>query len=437
MVSLPFLTLPDPLVTGEGALDPLGLSLIAERLADEILPGLRARMARPRFVTAIAVSAVVCEGLQDRYASDGITPAHLVFEWLVVEAFVRACDYVGALGTPGIQKARDVRSRNDTMCARTYLKAPTVFGFHGVYKPLARDLGIIDDELRLADRGYELVKVWQREQGLEGFLDITNRGGPGILARQTLRTAVDDSFTASCIQRSSSWRGWQLLANHLAPTRMGPEEAKLIRHLLADPDGASRGEVFDLIFEAEERGEHSEQEVTHSLLLPRAKAELQARLQSIVAYEQLCAALEETFDWIRYLSTHCVGRPITREQFAKNARVTQIAKNLSAKIQRAESALVISPLPIQQLFSSLAKSFDGVRDAETLFAAILIRHERVQRDKPPEGGKRSWFDRSPDGAIVRPPYRSHPTPVAERGWNRPYRIQAALSFVNDLERVHA
>jgi hypothetical protein len=32
MASLPFLTLPDPLATGEGALDPLGLAMIAERL---------------------------------------------------------------------------------------------------------------------------------------------------------------------------------------------------------------------------------------------------------------------------------------------------------------------------------------------------------------------------------------------------------------------
>jgi hypothetical protein len=324
------------------------------------------------------------------------------------------------------------------MCARTYLKAPTVFGFHGVYKPLAQHLGIVDDELRLADRGYELLKVWQSEQGLQGFLDTANGGGPGRIAKQTLRAAVDASLDVSCTQRSGSWQGWQLLADHLAPTRMGAEEARLIRHLLADPGGVARGEVFDLLFEAEEKQGLSEEELTHSLLLPSAKAELSARLQAVVAYEKVCAALEEAFDWIRYLSTHSVGRPITRGLFAQNARVREIAKNLIANIQRAESALVISPLPIQQLFSWLAKSFDGVRDAEALFEAILARHERVQRDKPPEGGKRSWFERSPDGAtFVRPPYRVHELPAAERGWNRPYRIGAARSFVNDLEVAHA
>ena len=38
------------------------MATIGDRLADQILPGLRARMSRPRFVTAIAVAAAACEG---------------------------------------------------------------------------------------------------------------------------------------------------------------------------------------------------------------------------------------------------------------------------------------------------------------------------------------------------------------------------------------
>src|SRR5438034_1254444 len=87
--SLPFLTLPDPVTTGEGILDPLGLATISDRLADRILPGLAARMNRPRFLTAIAISALVCDGLEEEIAADGITLAYLVFEWLLVEGFAR------------------------------------------------------------------------------------------------------------------------------------------------------------------------------------------------------------------------------------------------------------------------------------------------------------------------------------------------------------
>ena len=74
-MTLPILTLPDPVTTGEGVLDPLGLATIGERLAEQILPGLRARMQRPRFVTAIAACAAVCDGSEDRIASDNVTPA--------------------------------------------------------------------------------------------------------------------------------------------------------------------------------------------------------------------------------------------------------------------------------------------------------------------------------------------------------------------------
>src|SRR5260370_37149475 len=87
---LPFLTLPDPGVSREGQLDPLGLAVIGDRLADWILPGMTARMSRPRFLTAMALSATVSEDLQDEIAADKVSPAHLVFEWLVLEAFARA-----------------------------------------------------------------------------------------------------------------------------------------------------------------------------------------------------------------------------------------------------------------------------------------------------------------------------------------------------------
>ena len=154
MKHLPFLTLPDPVTAGEGALDPLGLSTTSERLADQVLPGLRARMSRPRFLTAVAVSAAVCEGLEDRIASDNVTPAYIVFEWLLVEGFVRASEKEHTKGTPGTLKAQAVKESGEPMCAKAYLRMPNIFGFDGVYKPLARHLGIVDDDLRLSDNGY-------------------------------------------------------------------------------------------------------------------------------------------------------------------------------------------------------------------------------------------------------------------------------------------
>jgi len=435
--SLPFLTLPDPLTTGEGALDPLGLSMVGDRLADQILPGLRARMSRPRFLTAIAVSAAVCDGMEDRLAADGITPDYLVFEWLVVEAFVREGDRDKTLRTPGTQKAQDVRDSGERMSARTYLKTPTVFGFHGIYKPLARNLGIVDDELRLSDRGYELLKIWQTEQGLEGFLDSAAGDGPGRAIRGMLRAAVDEGLSVGYTSRSGGWQGWSVLARHLPPADAGPKEAAYLLHVLRDPEAAPRGELFELLGVVGPGSDATEQDVTRTVLMPKASRELAARLKAIVAYEQVCGVLEEAFDWIRYLSTHSRDRPIAPETFAHDGRGTELAAELPRKIGAADQALSDAPLNVQQMFAQLTKAFDGVRDAQGLFEAILARHQDVQQAKPPEG-KRSWFERDAGGAtFVRVPYRVTERPESEHVWNRPYRISAALSFLDDLKAGRA
>lgn len=78
-------------------------------------------MSRPRFVTATAVSVDVCEGLEDKLAADGVTPAYLVFEWLVVEEFIRAGKREVALRTPGSQKAHEVRHSGEATCASGHI----------------------------------------------------------------------------------------------------------------------------------------------------------------------------------------------------------------------------------------------------------------------------------------------------------------------------
>jgi hypothetical protein len=434
--ALPFLTLSDPLVTGEGALDPLGLAMIGERLADEILPGLRARMSRPRFLSAIAVSGAVCENLEDRMAADGITPSFLVFEWLVVEAFVREGSREETRGTPGTLKAQEVRDNGDALSHRTYLKTPNVFGFHGVYKPLARDMGIVDDDLRLADKGYELLKIWQTEQRLEGFLESALVTGEGRAARHTLRSALEDGLAAGYTKRSASWQGWSILAEHLSPANLGAKEAACLARLLEDPESEPRGEVFRLLRDVSEPGDAGEDQIVNAFVLRKCGRDLADRMKAIVAYEAVCGILEEAFDSIRFLSTHSRERPIDARTFAMEARSGALARELPGRLGAAEQALAVSPLGVQQLFAQLARGFAGVRDATDLFETVLARHEGVQKAKPPEG-KRSWFERSPDGAtFVRVPYRLAKRPGSARGWNRPYRIRSVLSFLSDLRGVH-
>ena len=53
-VVLPSLTSFDPETSSEGTLDPLGLYLIADQLATRLVPAVRERMQRIRFLTAMA-----------------------------------------------------------------------------------------------------------------------------------------------------------------------------------------------------------------------------------------------------------------------------------------------------------------------------------------------------------------------------------------------
>ena len=428
---LPFLTLADPTTTGEGALDPLGLATIADRLADQILPGLRARMSRPRFLTAIAVAAAVCGGMEERVADDEVTPAHIVFEWLLVESFVRVGQNSTTKGTPGTLKAQQATATGVALSAKTYLHIPTIFGFHGVYKPLARHLGIVDDDLRLADNGYALLKEWQNEQELPGFLESSVTKGPGDSFRQLLRCAVEDGLSRGYSTRKLGWQGWGLLAKHLAPGKISTKESASILQMILDPRGGTRGEIFHLL-EGVKTKDEPESTIVRDVLIPDASAELRSKLIAIEAYEKVGILLEDALDWIRYLSSMAGARAITASDYGKRSEVSRIVTELPGAFRFAEEALGDSPLVLQQQLAALSKSFDCVRNAEQLFESVLTHHGEIQKAKQPDG-KREWFEHGDRGAtFVRVPYRLTKAPLPRDWWNRPYRIDATRSLLNDL-----
>ena len=136
---LPRLSAYDPGAVGEGGLDPLGLAAVADRIADKLAPGIRARMSHPRFVTVSAIGAIAYQALHDLTADEGKTTVDIVFEWMVVEAIVRYPGNGRPEGLPGNQKASRAKAAGMRLSRRTYLSGPRVFGFTGVYRPLSRD----------------------------------------------------------------------------------------------------------------------------------------------------------------------------------------------------------------------------------------------------------------------------------------------------------
>src|SRR5262245_20562647 len=117
-LTLPDLSEYDPLIAGEGSIDPMGLAAISDRLRDRLVPGLRARMLRVRFVTAIAVGSVACETIADELPADGVTTPAIAFEWLTIEGFARRIQsHLMPQGVPGSLKARTVVNRNERLSA--------------------------------------------------------------------------------------------------------------------------------------------------------------------------------------------------------------------------------------------------------------------------------------------------------------------------------
>lgn len=428
-IRLPFMTLPHPAVSGEGVLDPLGLATAGDMLANWLVPGMTARMSRPRFLTAMAVSAAVCEGIEDQIAKDGVTPAYLVFEWLLVEAFARAAARDDVLRTPGIDKARTARERHIPMSAAAYLKTPSVFGFHGVYRRLAVATDIVDEDVRLGENGYRLLKAWEREQGLDGFVE--GKGSASV--RGALRSAVEDGLRSGYINRSGAWQGWQFFVNHLVPAKIGKSEAEVLCGIMVDPRGETRGELFNLFgkYGSGKEEEKDDEATIAQNLLKDASCDLGARLKAIFAYERFAVAIETAFDLLRYLSAQNPTKALSAKAYAADPVATKIAAQLRGLLEKVARALDTAPPKVVQEFNFVESAYPSVKTAHDLYSTVLERHAQVQKAKPPEG-KREWFEHAADGVMVRTQFRVTERPQIHDGWNRPYRLHALRSFCSDL-----
>jgi hypothetical protein len=446
----PVLSVFDPLEAAEGSVDPLSLQATYEHLAERVYPFMTVRMSRIRFLTAIAVISQVCEGLEDAVASDGITPAWLVCEWYAVEAFMRRREMLseqGRLRIPGSQKVERALRDGRRLGAAAYLKTPKVFGFTGIYKTLAVGLQLISDDV-LPDSGcFELLKVWEREQGLRGLLD--GQSGPGASLRQELHRAVEAGLRKGYTDRPAGWSVFDSIAQHLDPGRIGKKEADWLHARLLDawtsaktrdPEATRmRREVFSLIESGGSPVINRNEESTFFRDLLRAKsgatAELKERIEAIDAYEGLASPIEKALRLILHLSSEQRCGPVTAEDFATDKRAKKLAALIEPAVRRIEGTFAGSSW--QEEVLPLATRYSGIADAPALFSAVVGHHESAQRAKPPDG-KRPWFERIHEHAVaVRPLYVQQDAPNATNEYLRDYRSSTASRFLQDLRRLPA
>jgi hypothetical protein len=430
-ILFPFLTAYDPPGTAEGSLDPLGVYQIAERLAEQLVPAVRERMQRVRFLTTMAVGAYVTEDLEENSDNRDASP-FLVWEWLVVEALIRAIGDSGTLsGVPGTDVTRRARVNHGYLDARSYLKTPRVFGFNGVYKRLAVRLGLVDVHLAPGPQAESLVDAWARSRGLGGFA-----GARSIIEKW--RAAVRRSLEESPPRTNPGWstETWRELAAAFAPGKCVHQEKRQLKHLLLQGSGDQSLGALPPLWDiwADLEGKTDGEEPLHKEL-GRRLPQYRQLLDGIRTYEAFSRSITDAFDLLLAEAAAPDARGFIVTAIATDEDFRTSVRNLENRYAAAQAALseVITPIgSLQHLFaekfSDLGEPMDPGRCAE----ALCAHHEQVQKKKS-AGGKRPWFDRlSTDRIYVRHPYRKPRKEILPKRYVSSYRGAPIRRFRDDL-----
>ena len=421
----------DPIAQSDVSIDPLGLAIVYERLADRMLPGMTVRMRRPRFLTVMAVGACICaEYGPDDVAADGVTPPYLVFEWWIVEAYARASDLLAdSEQIPGIRKVRRAHAAGRPVDAPAYLKTASVFGFTGIFRRLARRAQLITENNLLDEAGHRLVELWADEQGLNGF-----RGGelgPGSDFRSDLTRAVEEGMRNGRTGPRPG-RFAESIATHLDPSRLARRERTFLRDLIVERVGES-DEVRFITTALAKRAEaltFAEEADFLRSIRTTAPTGLAETLNAIEAYEEFCRPLTDAFNWLRYLASSNPQAGVTTKEFLENAPVDQLRLRLKSAIDEAAQDEILAQLwpERSEVFSRLQE----IRSPSDLLPALISHHREVQRNKPPDG-KRAWVEDSSHGRmLIRAAYRLEEPPADDLPYVHEYRCPTLSRFLADL-----
>jgi len=429
--SLPFLTAYDPPGTSEGTLDPLGLYQIADQLAVQLVPAVRERMQRARFLTAMTVGALIIEGMDSDPRQRDSAP-YLVWEWHVIEALLRNKGDDDVLwGVPGSQMARRAISQHGYLDARSYLKTPRIFGFHGVYKRLAIHLGLVDVHLGPGPNAELLVDAWARDQGLGGL------AGTKRLFREWA-DAVERALKDTPPRTRPRWNseGWAQLAAAFSPDEIKTHEKNHIRKMLIGERDRKLGalpELWGLMDPYVEQKDLPEEELHRKL--EKKQPAYGSLIEAIRTYETFARSLTDAFEILRAEASRQDVQGFAVTGIATDADFRGCVNNIHQKhaaAYRALAEVTSASMSLQNHFGERFADFGEPLSPAECGLALCALHEAVQRAKS-ETGKRPWFDRMGNDRIyVRQAYRSRRPEVQPGRYVHPYRGWPIHRFYIDV-----
>lgn len=428
--TLPFLSQFDPPLQAEGSLDPLGLYSIADSLGVRLAPGVRERQKKPRYLTLALIGMAACNDAVVAAGEAKGIPAWLAFEWLVVEALVRRSDGAAITGIPGRDKVLSTLQAGEKVCVRNYLKTPSVFGFHGIYRVLGVKAGLFDVNGNVLAPGYPILAAWQEDQGMSGLLQGS---GPGYDLRAGIGKAVLNSIEVGYAVDPGS-KVSKLIAEHFNPHEPGAAEQKALWSSLTVSD-AFRGEYATSLVSTDGQQVWTKaagsERIFHEWLSKRATLSMQKLLKAISSFEVVSRLLTDAFNEARWRMTEARG-PVDSAWLSKGPSMSEAAKFSPAAF--TESLTDLGDIdPMLRMRAEKALGWVGEPRTPKGFAEQLIEHHtKIQRAKPPNG-KRTWFDVFGDGRVaIRPGYTPDSFEAHSGLYVHAYRTEPIWSFATDL-----
>lgn len=412
----------DPGAVGEGSLDPLGLASVADRVADKLAPGVRARMSQPRFVTLSAVGAYACQQLSQVVAADGKTTFDLAFEWVVVEALVRYPNPDRLRGLPGSQKAQRAVKTKERLSASTYLAGPRVFGFTGVYRPFALDSHVLGADGLPAEQADRLIQSWTQDQGLGGFIEGAP-GSEGLRVRREIEKECRAALGSDHVTAPQT--GWlmQRIADTMAPREAKSRERAALRQLIVNAQHEVRDELTALLSGSMPASDASQFSIA-SVLASAASPPTKRALDAAIEFENCATAIEYAFRRLLGYATS-LGGVFSIEQATSAPQLSALAPRIGALVSRAVDAVAELDDALAHEVVACFVHFDRALAAGEFVEALIARHQLVQEAKD----KRMWIDPLKDRWVVRPPYRQQRMDLVDEDWTHQMRLRTLVAFL--------